>query len=180
MKTTTLNSEIFTAEITDLYARYRDFVVRVCLRYVQNTQEAEDLAQEIFVKAGTAWQAFAGQSQPSTWLYRIAVNRCLDHLRWKKRQRDMLESYVAQPEDAAGDEDGETPSCMRRILERLKREMDPVDSQIVYLRFELGFTHQAIAQVCGVSRVAITKRLAKITSRATALHAEFEQEACPA
>ncbi len=176
MKNTTLNSETFTTDVTDLYARYRDFVVRICLRYVQNTHEAEDLAQEIFLKAGTAWQGFEGQSQPSTWLYRIAVNRCLDHLRWKKRQRDLLETYSTQVEDQDEDGEDETPSAMRRILDRLQREMDPVDRQIVYLRFELGFTHQAIAQVCGVSRVAITKRLAKITTRATELHSESQRE----
>jgi len=173
MKTSTLNTETFTTDVTDLYARYRDFVVRICQRYVQNRDEAEDLSQEIFLKVGNGWQAFAGQSQPSTWLYRIAVNRCLDHLRWKKRQRDLMECYASQIESDAGSDEDESAPVMRRILERLKTEMDPMDSQIVYLRFELGFTHHAVSEICGVSRVAITKRLAKIQKRATALQMEF-------
>jgi RNA polymerase sigma factor (sigma-70 family) len=176
MKTTTLNSETFTADVTQLYARYRDFVVRICLRYVQNPHEAEDLTQEIFLKAGAAWQAFGQQCQPSTWLYRIAVNRCLDHLRSKKRRRDQLESYALESPVVGDSEEDETPSIMRRILNQLRMEMDSMDKEIIYLRFELGFTHQAIAEICGVSRVAITKRLVKITARATVLHTEFQNE----
>jgi RNA polymerase sigma-70 factor (ECF subfamily) len=163
MKTSTLNTETFTTDVTDLYARYRDFVVRICQRYVQNRDEAEDLAQEIFLKVGHGWQAFAGQSQPSTWLYRIAV----------KRQRDLMESYASQIDNEPASEDNESAPVMRRILERLKSEMDSLDSQIVYMRFELGFTHHAISDICGVSRVAITKRLAKIQKRATELQVEF-------
>jgi len=177
MNTTTLTTETFAQDITQLYSRYRDFVARVCLRYVQNRDEADDLAQEVFLKAGNAWQDFAGQSQPSTWLYRIAVNHCLDSMRQKKRQRDLIASYALTLEENADEENetGDTPSAMRRILERLRAEMDPVDGQIVYLRFELGLTHDAIAEIRGVSRVAITKRLAKIEARAREFYAESNE-----
>ena len=62
---------------------------------------------------------------------------------------------------------------MRQVLDRLRSEMDPINGQIVYLRFEMGMTHDAIAEVRGVSRVAITKRLAKIELRAKAIYAEL-------
>jgi RNA polymerase sigma-70 factor (ECF subfamily) len=175
MKTTTLPNENIPNDITSLYARYRDFVLRICLRYVKNQEEAEDLTQEIFLKAGSAWQGFEGQSQPSTWLYRIAANRCLDYLRWKKRQRDLMESYSADLDCGGDEEDG--CSGMRAILDRLRDEMDVLDGQILYLRFEMGLTHHAIADICGISRVAITKRLAKIQARATELYAETQAEA---
>ncbi len=172
MKTTLLTTETFTPDITELYTRYYKFVTRVCIRYVQNHDEAEDMAQEVFLKAGNAWQAFAGQSQPSTWLYRIAVNHCLDYLRQKKRQRDLMVSYSISLEKD-NEEEMETPSTMRQILDQLGEEMDTVDTQVLYLRFELGFTHGAIAEICGVSRVAITKRLSKIHTRATDLYREL-------
>jgi RNA polymerase sigma-70 factor (ECF subfamily) len=171
MKTTILTSAAIPSDIAPLFARYRDFVLRLCMRYVKNQPEAEDLTQEIFLKAAAAWQGFAGQSQPSTWLYRIAANHCLDHLRWKKRQRDLLDAYAAGTDTECAEEEEGLP-VMRDILDRLREEMDALDSHIVYLRFELGFTHQAIAEICGVSRVAITKRLGKIETRAKQLHAE--------
>ena len=173
MNTTILTAQTLCPDATQLYARYRDFVVRVCIRYVQNHDEAEDLAQEVFLKAGNAIDSFAGQSQPSTWLYRIAVNHCLDTLRQKKRQRDQLATYAIIMEDDCEEEGEETPSAMRQVLDRLRSEMDPINGQIVYLRFEMGMTHDAIAEVRGVSRVAITKRLAKIELRAKAIYAEL-------
>ncbi len=184
MKTSNHTTEILTQDtalrhaqgITQLYTRYRDFVLRVCIRYVQNHDEAEDLVQEVFLKAGNALESFAGQSQPSTWLYRIATNHCLDALRRKKHQKDVMASYaicLEDDEEPCMDEE-KAPSTMRQILDRLGEGMDSVDRQIVYLRFELGFTHQAIAEVCGISRVAITKRLTKIESHARDLYAEIE------
>ncbi len=175
MNTTTLTTETFAQDITQLYARYRGFVARVCLRYVQNRDEADDLAQEVFLKAGNAWRTFAGQSQPSTWLYRIAVNHCLDSMRQRKRQRDLLVSYTATLEDGADDESENAPSLMRHILDCLRAETDSVDAQIIYLRFELGLTHDAIAEIRGVSRVAVTKRLGKIEARAREIYNEFEK-----
>ena len=174
MNTTILTTETLVQDITGLYTRYRDFVVRVCNRYVQNPDEAEDLTQEVFLKAGNALRSFAGQSQPSTWLYRIAVNHCLDAIRQKKRQRDLMASYAIDLEDGNEEEDNATPSAMRRILELLREEMDETDAQILYLRFEMGMTHDAIAEIRNVSRVAITKRLAKIQARALELHVELE------
>ncbi len=177
MKTETLNPDIFSTELTRLYAHYREFVARICVRYVQNPHEAEDLTQEIFLKAGSAWQAFQGQCQPSTWLYRVAVNHCLDHLRWKKRQRDLLDTYR---EDSVVEEEEEkeegSPSALRKVLDRLRSDMDHMDGQVTYLRFELGLTHEVIGKICNVSRVAITKRLAKITARASELHHALARE----
>ena len=180
MNTTTLTTATIlpnpVQDIGQLYARYRDFVARVCNRYVQNRDEAEDLTQEVFLKAENALESFSGQSQPSTWLYRIAANHCLDHLRRKKQQRDVMASYAICLEGAEEEcvDEEKTPSAMRQILDRLGEGMDGVDRQIVYLRFELGFTHQAIAEVCGISRVAISKRLNKIETLATELYAEIE------
>jgi RNA polymerase sigma-70 factor (ECF subfamily) len=177
MNSTILTTEPPAQDITRLYTRYREFVSRVCNRYVQNPDDAEDLVQEVFLKAEKALADFAGQSQPSTWLYRIAVNHCLDNLRQRKRQRDLIAAYALDLENGAEEEGTETPSGMRRILDRLREETDNVDGQILYLRFDLGLTHEAIAQIRGVSRVAITKRLSRIQSRALELHAEFEHQA---
>ena len=174
-KTTIHTTEALAQDISLLYTRYREFVLRVCIRYVQNHDEAEDLTQEVFLKAEKALETFASQSQPSTWLYRIAVNHCLDSLRRKKHQKDVMASYaICMEDDEESVDEEKAPTPMRQILDRLGEGMDNVDRQIVYLRFELGFTHQAIAEVCGISRVAITKRLTKIENKAKELYAEIE------
>src|SRR5215467_13279555 len=61
-----------------LVARYQRDVYRLCYRYVNNHHDANDMAQEAFLRAYRALPAFRGESAFSTWLYRIAVNACLN------------------------------------------------------------------------------------------------------
>ena len=89
---------------------------------------------------------------------------------------DLAAAYALNFEYGEEEEGTETPSGMRRILDRLREETDSVDGQILYLRFDLGLTHEAIAKIRGVSRVAITKRLTRIQARALELYAELEHQ----
>lgn len=57
------------------------------LGFVQNTADAEDIAQEVFIEVYRSLKGFNHQSSVSTWIYRITVNKSLDHLRKKKRAR---------------------------------------------------------------------------------------------
>lgn len=68
-------------EIVELY---KDKVFQLCFRMVGNSHEAEDLAQEAFVRAYTHINSFNQNLKFSTWLYRIATNLCIDRLRKKK------------------------------------------------------------------------------------------------
>jgi len=166
-----------------LYEMYFPLVHRICYRYTKNREEADDLAQEVFLKVHDSYAGFEGNSQPSTWLYRVAVNHCLDHLRWKKRQAELLVGYgddltFRRPQESSID------SPAKRLLRRLMDGMDEANRQVVFLRFEVGLTHGEIAEICGVSRVAITKRLAKFLSKIVLLKTDlsdsFETVCCEA
>src|SRR6185369_4677429 len=61
-----------------LVERYQRDIYRLCYRYVNDPQDANDMAQEVFLKAYRAIDRFRGDSSFSTWLYRIAVNTCLN------------------------------------------------------------------------------------------------------
>lgn len=52
---------------------------------LKNAEEAEDMAQEVFIQAFTHWDEFRGDAKTSTWLYRIATNKCLEQLRSSQR-----------------------------------------------------------------------------------------------
>lgn len=65
-----------------LYRDHYNKVNRLCLGYVSgNAALAQDLLQEVFIKVWEHWDSFKGKAQRSTWLYRIAVNTCLQQLR---------------------------------------------------------------------------------------------------
>ncbi len=164
----TLDSEAFRS----MYETHYQLVHRVCYRYTKNREEADDLSQEIFLKVHGSFASFEGNSQPSTWLYRVATNHCLDHLRWKKRQADLMVGYG---DDLASSRVPETSpdNPAKRLFRRLLEGLDEANRQVVFLRFEVGLTHEEIAEICGVSRVAITKRLAKFQSKVALLKSEL-------
>src|SRR4028119_1730384 len=62
-------------------------VYNTALGIVQNTEDAEDVAQETFVQVYESVHSFKGESKFSTWLYRIAITKSMDHLRRKKRKK---------------------------------------------------------------------------------------------
>ena len=67
--------------------QWKDMVYNTILGIVQNETEAEDLAQDVFIKVFEKIGTFKGDSKFSTWLYRIATTTALDHLRSKKRKK---------------------------------------------------------------------------------------------
>ncbi|WP_309077322.1 RNA polymerase sigma factor SigW [Peribacillus frigoritolerans] len=76
---------------------YKDKVFQICFRMLGNRQEAEDLAQEAFVRAYVNIRSFNITMKFSTWLYRIATNLCIDRLR-KKKPDYYLDAEVAGTE----------------------------------------------------------------------------------
>ncbi len=66
---------------------WQDMVYNAALGIVQNAEDAEDIAQEVFVQVYHSVGSFKGDSKFSTWLYRIAVTKSLDHVRRKKRKK---------------------------------------------------------------------------------------------
>ena len=73
------------AAYDELYHRHHDRVARVCYRFLNNPTDAEEAAQETFLKAFQALPRFNGQFQVGAWLARIATNVCVDHLRVRSR-----------------------------------------------------------------------------------------------
>jgi len=70
-----------------LVDKYRQLVVNTCFGLVHNIEDAEDIAQEVFIEVFRSISDFRGESKISTWLYRIAVNRSLNYIRDNKRRK---------------------------------------------------------------------------------------------
>jgi len=70
-----------------LYETYKDLVYNVCLNYLQNKEEAEEVFQDVFLKVHEKLHDFNYKSTYKTWIYRISINKCIDHLRAKKRKK---------------------------------------------------------------------------------------------
>jgi RNA polymerase sigma-70 factor (ECF subfamily) len=74
-----------------LVDRYKDLVYTLALRMMKHTEEAEEAAQDTFIKVYKSLDKFKGESKFSTWIYRVAYNTCLDRLKKNKRQQYTVE-----------------------------------------------------------------------------------------
>ena len=77
--------------------KYQTQVYRLCFRMAGNAEDAADLTQETFIKAWRSLEGFQFKAAFSTWLYRLASNVCLDHLRSAKRSRTVPLIVTGEP-----------------------------------------------------------------------------------
>jgi len=70
-----------------LYDAYKRLVFNASLGYLQNSSEAEEITQDVFIEINRSAAHFKGESSIKTWIYRITVNKCLDQLRHRNRKK---------------------------------------------------------------------------------------------
>src|SRR5437016_2366490 len=78
-----------TTAFDEIMIRYERQIYRICYRFVENREDAMDLAQDVFIKAFEHLATFRRESSLKTWLYRIAMNHCINHV--KKHSQEFVE-----------------------------------------------------------------------------------------
>ena len=137
--------------------RHRRTVYQVCYRFVSNHEDASDLSQESFVRAWRGLKTFKGQSALSTWLYRIAVNVCLNRVSIKTPPSEPIEStdhfedtrIVSAQAVLLRDE---RAAAVRKAIAALPKKQRAT----LILRTYHDLSHQQIADILG-SSVGATK-----------------------
>ena len=138
--------------------RHQRQVYQLCYRFVGNHEDANDLSQDIFLRAFRGLRTFRGQSSIATWLYRIGVNVCLNRLSAKTTLGKLIEPIAdRQFVDAAAE------SAPDRILnnQRATRvraaiaQLPPTQRATLILRMYHDLSHQEIAGVLGSSVGAV-------------------------
>jgi RNA polymerase sigma-70 factor (ECF subfamily) len=124
---------------SELVVKYQRRVYLAALHVTGNHSDADDVAQETFVKAYRHLAGFDGRSDLFTWLYRIAINTALNHLRSQKR----TDKLVRDPDGEEGgvadrvDQDQRTPREWLEIGDRLRRVLEQVCELSPILRVTL-------------------------------------------
>ena len=132
-----------------LVERYQRDVYRLCYRYVNNHQDANDMAQEAFLKAYRALSSFRGDSAFSTWLYRIAVNTCLNFRAARRLPQEELSEQVA--DGAAGVADRlQADERSARVREAVARLPEKQRATLI-LKIYHDLTHEEVARALGAS-----------------------------
>ncbi len=74
-------------QFSEIYEQHKDLVYNLALQYVQNIEDAQEITQDVFMSVHQAFERFNYNSKISTWIYRITINRSLDHIKAKKRKK---------------------------------------------------------------------------------------------
>jgi len=130
-----------------LYRRHSPAVFGLALRMLQNRADAEDILQEIFLQAYDRLPSFEGRSAFGTWLYRLSVNRCLDHLRSRgAKEQSRNEPLTPELPGRASN------AGLRGLeLERAIGELPPSSRAAFLLHHVAGFDHKEVGEMLGIA-----------------------------
>lgn len=134
----------------------------LAVRLTGNEEDAADVVQDTYIRAWKGMGRFRGDSQFSTWLYRVTANTAATHLRKRSRRRaDPLDDVIDPPEtriDALPEASAETGA----LGERINGALDQLPTglrAVVVLKDVYGLPHEAIAEELGISEAAAKVRL---------------------
>jgi RNA polymerase sigma-70 factor (ECF subfamily) len=162
------------ASFDELVLKHKDRLFNLCLRFLGDYQEANDSAQEVFVKVYRSLKRFRFESAFSTWLYRIAVNTCKNKLRSSEYRHRKKMVHLDNPGILEGGtgaleirDETQSPLLELERKERLnliRRAIDslpPEQKMVVVLRDIEELSYEDIAHITGYSLGTVKSRLSR-------------------
>ena len=154
------------AQIVD---RYQGFVFTLVLRYIKNREDAEEVAQDIFVKAYRALADFKGTAKFSTWLYTIVTTTCISFLRKKKLETHSLDNEkvfeAAESKDSGMNANQIEQKSKLAMVHNAIAMLSADDAEIVTLFYKGEQSLEEIAQILGIEANAVKVRLHRARTR---------------
>jgi RNA polymerase sigma-70 factor (ECF subfamily) len=162
--------------------KYQDKIYSLCRHMLGNAHDAEDAAQEVFLKAYQALPRFQPDASLYTWLYRIAANTCLDHLR--KPVFESLFGPSGEGEGLVHDRASEAPSPERlyqskqtdRALQEGLGKLSPKLRAIIILKEIEGLSYEEIADSLAISMGTVKSRIARAREELQKVMKKFREQ----
>ncbi|MBV4358536.1 RNA polymerase sigma factor [Pinibacter aurantiacus] len=159
------NQQVFA----ELVKRYQNFVFTIILRYVESREDAEEISQDVFVKAYRSLADFRGDSKFSTWLYTITSTTCITHLRRKKQDVFSLdqENVFARAENLNSGftaNEVEQKSKINMVNSAIAL-LSPDDAQVITLFYKAEQSLDEIATIMGLETNTVKVRLHRARQR---------------
>jgi RNA polymerase sigma factor (sigma-70 family) len=128
--------------------KHKGILYKVSKMYMDNPADQEDLFQEIICQLWKANDSFKGESQFSTWMYRVAVNTAIVFLKKEKRKVDKYEIASENIKDDEGDSD--IKESQLEHFYKAVQKLEKIDKAIIFYQLE-GFSHKEIGDNLGIS-----------------------------
>ncbi len=162
------NASAETQEVfRKLFDAWHARIYQTCYRLMGNPQDAEDITQDVFVRAMQAYDRFRGDADPGTWLYRIAVNQCLNVRRRKRRLQWLAldfwnegadDTAVFRDRGSSAEDDLQQADRERIVGEAIDGLPDRQRAALILSHFE-RLSYKAIAETMDCSPSAVESLL---------------------
>ncbi len=135
---------------TALVIKYREPIYRLARRMVHSHEDASDVAQEVFIRMHRALPRFAGRAQLRTWLFRIAVNLCLDHTGRRARHAlTELKELISEPSPLENPVERAERRELSHVVARAIDALPPRQKVMVVLRVYQDLPYAEIGRIAG-------------------------------
>ncbi len=148
--------------------QYQERVFRLLLRMIGDSAEAEDLAQEVFISIFKSIESFRGDSQLSTWVYRVAANHCRNRIKYLTRRRRKLTDQYDEQDEGEVHQVQARPNPPDRLLEARQTEhllqagllsLDEEQRELIVLREVEHLSYEEIMTITGLPEGTVKSRL---------------------
>jgi len=148
-----------------LVERHRSMVYRVAYQFAGNHHDAEDIAQEVFIKVYRSLDRFRQDAQLTSWMYRIVMNACIDH---RRRQRPAVTAPFGEeaeqrmlntPEDTPGPEERAYAGELGQVLESEIGRLPNGQRVVFVMRHHQGMKLCEIADALGLAEGTVKRQL---------------------
>jgi RNA polymerase sigma-70 factor (ECF subfamily) len=152
-----------------LVSRYQNYVFTLALRFTKNREDAEEVSQDIFIKAYRALADFRGASKFSTWLYTIVNTTCITFLRKKRLEIHSLDNEkvfeVADSQDSGMRANLVEQKSRVSMVNNAIKMLSTDDAEVITLFYKGEQTLEEIAQILGIEANTAKVRLHRARTR---------------
>lgn len=148
-----------------LVERHRAMVYRVAYQFAGNHHDAEDIAQDVFIKVYRSLDRFRYDAQLTSWLYRIVMNACIDHKRrtspagWAPFTDDAESKMMNTPEEGPGPEEQAYGGQLGAVLESEIARLPPGQRVVFTMRHHEGLKLSEIASALNLAEGTVKRQL---------------------
>lgn len=135
-------------EFLNRIGQHKGILYKVSKMYMDNPDDQQDLFQEIVLQLWKAYDTFKGESQFSTWMYRVAINTSIVFLKKEKRKVDRYE--ITSENIKEEDSDADDQEIKLQHFYKAVQQLDKIDKAIIFYQLE-GFSHKEIGINLGIS-----------------------------
>ncbi|MDR0725826.1 MAG: RNA polymerase sigma factor [Prevotellaceae bacterium] len=148
-----------------IVSKYGEMVFTVVRKIVENREDAEDITQEVFIKAFKSLDRFREESAFSTWLYRIAYNTCISELRQRKSRFFPVKDNLLVDNDFAANDDEEDVEIKLQHLEKALKKLPPDEAFLITLHYMDEQSVENISIICNMSVSNVKVKLHRIRKK---------------